>query len=69
MRKLAVKELKKDVGALKLRDFAFNNNYNEYKKYLDEFIQGQHNVDRNLYLVEALAKALMRPIINIKKIQ
>jgi hypothetical protein len=68
LRKLAVKELKKDVGALKLRDFAFNNNYNDYKKYLDEFIQGQHNVDRNLYLVEALAKALMRPIIILSRL-
>jgi len=28
LRKLAVKELRKDVGALKLRDFVFNNNCN-----------------------------------------
>jgi hypothetical protein len=68
LRKLAVKELKKDVGALKLREFVFNNNYNEYKKYLDEFIQGQHNVDRHFYLVEALAKALMRPIIILSRL-
>ena len=68
LRKLAVKELKKDVGALKLRNFVFNNNYNDYRNYLDEFCKGLHNVDKHLYLVEALAKALMRPIIILSRL-
>jgi len=68
LRKLAVKEIKKGILGLKLRNFVFNNNYHKYKSYLDEFIKGQHNVDRNFYLVEGLAKALYRPIIIISNL-
>ncbi|MFO0001239.1 MAG: hypothetical protein ACK559_08915, partial [bacterium] len=62
---MAVKELRKGVLALKLRDFTFNNNYTQYRDYLEEFKKGQHNVDENFFLIEALALALYRPIILI----
>jgi hypothetical protein len=65
LRELAVKELRKGVLALKLRDFTFNNNYTQYRDYLEEFKKGQHNVDENFFLIEALALALYRPIILI----
>ncbi|MFN9899454.1 MAG: hypothetical protein ACK55Z_11820, partial [bacterium] len=62
---MAVKELRKGVLALKLRDFTFNNNYTQYRDYLEEFKKGKHNVDENFFLIEALALALYRPIILI----
>ena len=65
IREIAVKELKGSVLALKMRNFVFDNNYNNYKQFLEEFRKGQHNVDKNFYLVEALAKGLSRPIILI----
>jgi len=60
---MTVKELKRGEGALKMCSFVFNNNYNRYKQFLEEFSQGEHNIDKNFYLVEALASALQRPII------
>ena len=63
LRVLAVKELKKGILALKMRDFLFDNNYGNYRQFLDEFQNGQHNVDKNFYLIEALAVGLYRPII------
>ena len=62
-RKMATKELKKGVLALKLRDFCFNNNYGKYKEFLTEFEQGKQSMDPNLLLAESLAQALYRPII------
>jgi hypothetical protein len=63
LRELAVKELKKGVLALKLRDFTFDNNYARYREYLEEFKKGKHSIDENFFLIEALALALYRPII------
>ena len=57
-RKMATKELKKGVLALKLRDFCFNNNYGKYKEFLTEFEQGKQSMDPNLLLAESLAQAL-----------
>ena len=62
LRELAVKELKKGILALKMRDFLFDNNFGRYKQFIEEFKQGQHEVDKNFYIVEALAIGLYRPI-------
>ncbi len=63
LRELAVKEIKKGVLGLKLRDFQFNNNYNWYKEYLEDFKRGKTSIDDNFFLIEATALALYRPII------
>ena len=63
LRELAVKEIKKGVLGLKLRDFQFNNNYNLYKEYLEDFKRGKTSIDDNFFLIEATALALYRPII------
>ena len=65
LRELAVKELKKGVLALKLRDFVFDNNFGAYREFLDEFKRGKHNIDKHFFLIDALATALYRPIILI----
>ena len=65
LRELAVRELKKGVLALKLRDFSFNNDYSKYRDYLEDFKRGKYTVDQNFFLVDALASALYRPIILI----
>jgi transposase InsO family protein len=69
LRDLAVKELKKGILALKMRDFLFDNNFGRYKQFLDEFKQGKHDVDKNFYLVEALAIGLYRPIFIISSLR
>jgi hypothetical protein len=65
LRKLATQELKKGILSIKLKDQSFNNNHSIYRKYLDEFDQGQHQVDKDLLLVHALAKAIHRCIVII----
>ena len=69
LRELAVKELKKGVLALKLRDFTFNNNYGAYREFLEEFKRGKFSIDENFYLIQALATALYRPIILISALE
>jgi len=68
LRKLALKKLKSGILATKLRDFTFKLNYNDYKNYLDDFGQGKAGMDPELYLAEALAAALHRPIIFISSL-
>ncbi len=47
----------------KLKDFTFNLNYKNYQEFIDDFIQGKVGMDPDLYLAEALAMALHRPMI------
>ena len=65
LRKIAVKQLKKGVLANKLKDFAFNLNYNAYNDFLNDFLKGKVSMDPDLLLVQALAEHLFRPIVII----
>ncbi len=65
LRKLATTELKKGILAIKLKDQSFNNNHSTFRTYLQEFDSGQHQVDKDLLLAQALAKALHRCFIFI----
>jgi dUTPase len=63
LRKLTVKEIKKGILGIKLKDQSFNNYHGKYRQFLNEFENGQHNVDKDWILVEALAKATHRCLI------
>ena len=65
LRQMALKKLKSGILNNKLKDFTFNLNYNEYKQYLDNFGQGTVGMDPELYLAEAFASSIHRPIIFI----
>jgi hypothetical protein len=69
LRELAVKEVKKGVLGLKLRDFQFNNNYMMYKDYLENFKKGLVGIYDNFFLIEAFAIALYRPVILISTLK
>lgn len=60
LRKLAVTELKKGVLAIKLKDMAFNNDHRAYRNYLQEFENGEHELDDHSLLIQALARGLHR---------
>ena len=60
LRKMAVSIVKEGILGIKMKDKQFNNNGFAYRTFLDEFSKGQHNIDPNWYLVEALAKATFR---------
>jgi hypothetical protein len=62
LRQLALKKLKAGILNNKLKDFTFNLNYNAYKAYLDDFSQGNVAMDPELFLAEALASGLHRPM-------
>jgi hypothetical protein len=64
LRKLAVKEPRMDVRALKLSNFIVNSNYSDCMHFLGYFVQ--HDV-KNSYLANALAKGLMGPIILLSR--
>jgi hypothetical protein len=69
LRKMATTELKKGILAIKLKDQSFNNKHMEYKTYLQEFERGQHQLDKDLLLAQALAKALHRCFIFISSLE
>ena len=47
LRKLTVKEIKKGKLGIKLKDQSFNNYHGKYRKYLDEFENGKHSIDKD----------------------
>jgi hypothetical protein len=57
----AAKKLKSGVLNNKLKDFTFNLNYNEYRKFMDDFIKGEVGLDPEFFLAEALAQCLYSP--------
>jgi len=65
LRKLATTEIKKGILGIKLKDQSFNNMHQNYRTYLQEFENGTHQVDKDLLLVDALARGLHRCIIII----
>jgi Reverse transcriptase (RNA-dependent DNA polymerase)/RNase H-like domain found in reverse transcriptase/Integrase zinc binding domain len=69
LRQMATKELKKGILAIKLKDLSFNNVHSNFRTYLQEFDAGQHTVDENLLLAQALANALHRCFIFVSSLQ
>jgi hypothetical protein len=63
LRSLAVKQLKKGILGIKLKDMGFDNHHLNYRKFLSEFEQGLHDLDPDLLLAQALATATHRPYI------
>jgi hypothetical protein len=70
-RKLAVKKLRNRKDALndKIKDFTFNLNFASYKEYISAFLEGKAGMDPDLYLAEALATGLYRPMIFISALE
>jgi len=69
LRKLAVKTLKKGILNNKLKDFTFNLNFSTYQEFLNNFSEGKVGLDPDMFLAEALASALYRPMIFISSLQ
>ena len=72
LRAMAVKKLKSancGIRNTKLRDFVFKMNFDKHKEYLQNFLRGTVGVDPEFLLVEAMAIALMRPIIVISSLK
>jgi hypothetical protein len=63
LRKLAVKKVKEGILGIKLKEQSFDNNHVAYQKFLHEYENGQHIMDKDWILLEALALATFRPII------
>ena len=63
LRNKAMKKLRSGILNNKLKDFTFNLNYHKYITFVEEFKAGKVGLDPEMYLAEALASALHRPII------
>jgi transposase InsO family protein len=68
-RKLAVKKLRSGTLNLKLKDFTFNLDYKACQDFINNFLEGKVGLDPELYLAEALASALYRPMIFISTLE
>jgi hypothetical protein len=62
LRKLAMKQLRGSILNSKLKDFVFNLNIHNYHVFVDDFLAGKVGIDKNMYLIEALAIKLQRPM-------
>jgi len=69
LRQKAVKKLKSGILNNKLRDFTFNLNFHEYKNFLIDFMNGKVGLDPELFIAEALAQALFRPMVFISSLE
>ena len=69
LRNLALKKLKSGILNNKLKDFTFNLKYDDYKQFIDDFSKGKVGMDPELYLAEALASSLHRPITFISSLR
>ena len=65
LRQKALRKLKSGILNNKLKDFTFNLKYDAYKQFIDEFGKGIAPMDPELYLADALASCLYRPMIFI----
>jgi hypothetical protein len=63
LRRLAVSKVKEGILGIKLKDQSFNNHHRAYSSFLREFENGQHIMDKDWILLEAMARAIFRPII------
>jgi hypothetical protein len=69
LRELAVKQIKKGILGIKLKDLEFNNYHNEYRQWLTEFEAGMHGMDSNFIVAQALATATHRPFIFVSSLE
>ena len=69
LREKAVKHLKSSILNSQLKDFVFDMNWNNYNDYLLAFKAGTAGLDKNFYLVKALATYLQRPVIIISTLK
>jgi hypothetical protein len=65
---MVVKELKKGILGIRLKDQIFDNNHMNYRNYIDAFARGENFPDKELIIVRALAQALHRCIILISSL-
>jgi hypothetical protein len=65
LRSIAMKKLKSRILNNKLKGSTFNLDYEKYQDYMSKFGRGEVGMDPELYMVEALASGLHRPIIFI----
>jgi hypothetical protein len=69
-RSMAVKEVRKGgILGIRLKDQSFNNNHAEYRQFLDEYERGEHFPDKDLILIQALAKTIHRCFIFISSME
>jgi hypothetical protein len=64
----AMKKLRSGILNNKLKDFTFHLNYNNYNQFVEDFKAGKVGLDPEMYLAEALATALHRPMIFISSL-
>jgi len=69
LREIAVKEIKKGILGIKLKDQSFNNNHSAYREYLSDFEKGKAQVDKDLLLAQGLAKAIHRCFIFLSTLE
>jgi hypothetical protein len=60
-----MKKLKSGIRNNKLKDFTFNLDYKACHKFLKKFGKGKVGMDSKLFLADALASAIHRPMIFI----
>jgi hypothetical protein len=62
LRKLAMKQLRGSILNSKLKDFVFNLNIHNYHIFVEDFLAARVGIDYKMYLIEALAIKLQRPM-------
>jgi hypothetical protein len=69
LRRLAMKKLKSGILNNKLKDFTFNLDYQAYHEFLEKFGKGEVGMDPELFLADALASAIHRPMIFVSSLK
>jgi hypothetical protein len=69
LREMASKQIRKGILGIKLKDVDFNNSQPKYKQWMTEFLEGQHGMDRNFIVAQALAVASHRPFIFVSTLE
>ena len=67
LREKVVQHIKKSILHLQIKDFAFNNNYLDYKNFIEQ-LKTVGAPDKELYTVQALAVILTRPVMIISSL-
>jgi hypothetical protein len=68
-RLMSLKKLWSGILNDKLKDFTFQLNYNNYQQFIENFSKGTVGMDPELYLADALASCLHRPMIFISSLK
>jgi hypothetical protein len=69
LRTMALKKLKGGILGNKMKDFQFNLQFHKYREFLENFANEKVGLDKNFYLVEALAQSLYRPIVIVSSLE